>query len=206
MADLYERLEEVGFPSAYVRAHILPDWWADDLAAYSFNRRVAELSIARSLKIPLGQLTEAATPLTLFAEGAVRFKHWQDVEQSALLPSVAIAKRVAELILHCAPDLPPVSTSGFSYYYLRKHLLGSSLSAITLSRLLDLSWKLGIPVFHLGSLPQGAKRVVAHSLPLQTLVKHRHGCYGTSLTNSAILGLDTSKPEIVLTYLLALTR
>jgi len=163
MADLYARLSEVGFPKKYVRESILPEWWADDLASYDFNRRIAEMAISRALKIPLAQLADAKAQLSLLGAEVVRFKRWQDAAHFKLLPAVAIARRVAELVLFCAHDLPALDTRGITAARLRETLLSGS-QYITLQQLLDVIWDLGIPVFHLALLPDGAKRVDAMAL------------------------------------------
>ncbi len=51
MADIYARLKEAGFPPSYIKSHVLPEWWDDDLAFELENRRLAEMAISRTLKI-----------------------------------------------------------------------------------------------------------------------------------------------------------
>ena len=156
--DLYDRLEAVGFPRAYVRENILPDWWEDDLARDPGNRRLAELVISRTLKIPLPSLVEPRSPLTLEGAAEVRFKRRQDVEPPDLLPAVAVARRIFELLFACARDLPAFALEGGDPEALRELILSRS-SCVDLPGLLQISWELGVPVVHLDSLPQGAKRV-----------------------------------------------
>jgi IrrE N-terminal-like domain len=156
--DLYDRLEAVGFPRAYVRESILPDWWEDELAREPGNRRLAELVISRTLKIPLASLVDAGSSLTLEGAEEVRFKRRQDVEPPELLPAVAIARRIFELLFACARNLPAFALEGGDPEALRELILSRS-SCVDLPGLLQSSWELGVPVVHLDSLPKGAKRV-----------------------------------------------
>lgn len=158
MQDLYARLGEVGFPRAYVKDRILPDWWEDDLAKDPGNRRLAELTISRTLKIPLSSLVDHGSPLSLEGAHEVRFKRWLDTEQCDLLPAVAVARRVFELLLSCASNLPAFRLEGGDPDALRERILTQSQS-VTLPALLQSSWDFGVPVVHLDSLPKGAKRV-----------------------------------------------
>jgi len=156
--DLYVRLEAVGFPRAYVRDFILPDWWEDELAHDPGNRRLAELVISRTLKIPLASLVEPRSSLTLEGAQEVRFKRRQDVEPPYLVPAVAVARRIFELLFACAKDLPAFAMEGSDPEALRERILAQS-PCVDLPGLLQSSWGLGVPVVHLDSLPKGAKRV-----------------------------------------------
>lgn len=158
MQDLYSRLGEVGFPRAYVKERILPDWWEDDLAHDPGNRRLAELAISRTLKISLADLVEPRTPLNLEGASEVRFKRWQATDHSSLLPAVSIAKRVFELLLSCAKNLPTSRLEGSDPSDLRERILAQAQN-VTLTDLLRYSWDFGVPVVQLDSLPKGAKRV-----------------------------------------------
>lgn len=158
MTDLYARLHGVGFPRAYVKSRILPDWWEDDLATDPGNRRLAELTISRTLKIPLQSLAEPSSPLSLEGAREVRFKRWQATEESRLLPAVAVARRVFELVLYSATNLPTLRLEGSDPDVLRERILAQS-QYVTLSSLVQYSWDFGVPVVHLDSLPDGAKQV-----------------------------------------------
>lgn len=157
MTDLYARLDQVGFSRAYVRDRILPDWWEDDLANDPGNRRLAEMAISRTLKIPLQDLASKVTPLSL-GTGEVRFKRWQATEESRLVPAVAIARRACELVLASARNLPAFRLEGYQAALLRESILEQS-QYVSLVNLLQYAWDFGVPVVHLESLPDGAKRV-----------------------------------------------
>ena len=158
MSDLYARLHDVGFPRAYVRDRILPDWWDDELASDPGNRLVAEMVISRTLKISLSSLVDPGASLTLDGARAVRFKHWQDADEVRLLPAVALARRIFELLLSCAKALPNCRLEGYDPREIREKILAQT-QYVTLGALLRCCWDLGVPVVHLDSLPQGAKRV-----------------------------------------------
>src|SRR6476660_563611 len=157
MADLYARLSDVGFPRAYVRDRILPDWWDDALGADSGNRRLAELAISRTLKIPLRELVESGVPLSLGGASQVRFKRWQDVERDKLAPAVAVARRVCELLLSHPKNLPAYRLEGCRPESLRERILAQH-QYVTLPLLLQHAWNYGVPIVHLDSLPVGSKR------------------------------------------------
>jgi len=158
MTDLYTRLQDVGFPRAYVRDRILPEWWDDELARDPGNRRIAEMVISRTLKISLHSLVDPTATLSLEGARAVRFKHWQDADEVRLLPAVALARRIFELLLSCAKTLPVCRLEGCDPKELRERILAQT-QYVTLGALLRRCWDLGVPVVHLDSLPQGAKRV-----------------------------------------------
>lgn len=158
MRDLYRRLDEVGFPRSYVRDRILPDWWEDDLAEDPGNRRLAELTISRTLKIPLQSLVEPSSPLSLEGAREVRFKRWQATEEARLLPAVAVARRIFELLLFSTVNLDTFRLEGSDPDTLRERILGRS-QYVTLSSAVQTAWDFGVPVVHLASLPDGAKQV-----------------------------------------------
>jgi Zn-dependent peptidase ImmA (M78 family) len=158
MTDIYARLGEVGFPKAYVRDRILPDWWDDDLASDPGNRRLAELAISRTLKIPLAELVDADAALSLKRAAGVRFKRWKDAGEDKLAPAVAIARRVCELLLSCAKNLPDLRLEGFTAEQLREQVMAQQ-QYIHFPALLRYAWDSGVPVVHLEELPKGSKRV-----------------------------------------------
>jgi hypothetical protein len=158
MHDLYARLGAIGFPRTYVKDRILPDWWEDDLASDPGNRRLAELVISRTLKISLKELVEPSSPLSLEGANEVRFKRWLDTDQLRLMPAVVIARRIFELLFACTNKLPSFRLEGVDPATLRERILEQAQS-VTLTGLLQYSWDFGVPVIHLDSLPQGAKRV-----------------------------------------------
>ena len=155
MADLYTRLDEAGFPPSYVRGHVLPEWWDDDLASEIENRRLAEMAISRTLKIPLSSLAKSDEPLKVSDERTVRFKRWKDVDGSRLFPTVAIARRVCELVVSAA-DLPALRILDAAE--LRAQILRTQ-QYVSLTPLVQHCWSLGIPVVHLKALPTGARRL-----------------------------------------------
>lgn len=158
MADLYARLTEVGFPRAYVRECVLPDWWEDQLASDRENLRLAEMTIARTLKIPLARLAESGAPLSLDDAGAVRFKRWQDAAGKSFVPAVIIARRVCELLLTAAVDLPDLTLGSRDAAQLRQQILGTE-PYVTLTPLVHACWSFGVPVVHIEKFPSGSRRL-----------------------------------------------
>ncbi|MCC7429816.1 hypothetical protein IT568_03115 [bacterium] len=56
MELIWKKLKSLGWEEKWVREHILPDWWSDDLAENLVNKRQAELILSKFLGIPLEQL------------------------------------------------------------------------------------------------------------------------------------------------------
>jgi len=160
MADIYSRLDEAGFPSSYVRGHVLPEWWDDELAGELENRRIAEMAISRTLKIPLASLATSSEPLKLSDERTVRFKRWKDVDGKRLFPTVVVARRVCELVV-AAADLPALRIVQAAD--LREQILKTQ-QYVSLTPLVQHCWSLGIPVVHLKELPAGARRLAGLAL------------------------------------------
>jgi Zn-dependent peptidase ImmA (M78 family) len=160
MADLYSRLDEAGFPSSYVRGYVLPEWWDDALALELENRRIAEMAISRTLKIPLSSLANGSEPLKVSDERTVRFKRWKDVDGQQLVPTVAVARRVCELTI-AAADLPALRIMNATE--LREQILRTQ-EYVSLTPLVQHCWSLGIPVVHLKEIPVGARRLAGLAL------------------------------------------
>ena len=163
MADLYRRLKAIGFPRSYVQTTILPDWWEDHLAEDPANRRLAEVMISKSLKIPLTALADCEGVLSLQGVEQARFRRWSSAEEASLAPAVAIARRVAEITLYGVNDLPALCLQGAPPDRLRAEILEEQ-EYVDLQALLSLCWRWGVPVLFVATLPPNAKRVEGMTL------------------------------------------
>lgn len=166
MRDLYKRLAGIGFPAAYVREVILPDWWDDSIASQATGREMAEIAIARVLRTRPSRLANPNDDLSIADDPSLRFKRWEGARRTRLIPSAVVGKRVAELVINCLRDLPPCRLEGISASQIRSMILDSN-QYVGLSSLVDLCWDLGVPVVYVESLPKGAKRVEGIALQIQ---------------------------------------
>lgn len=157
MRDLYHRLRDIGLSGPYVKNHILPHWWDDSLAKEPSNRRIAELSIAKFLGIPLPDLVDREAELRL-DNSEVKFKKWVNADEKDLSPTVAIAYKVARLALFASEKLAPYSMEVVCPEELRASIIERS-GMVDLEALLDECWDSGVPVIYLDQLPKGSRRI-----------------------------------------------
>lgn len=155
MTDLYTRLREAGLDPGFVRNHILPDWWKDELGDVPANRQLAEIAISRMLGIPSAALRDRNARLELLPATTVRLKHVRNRDRASLGPSILIAERVATSVVRVIRGLPtfsgPMVASEVRRQLLEQH------PVVTLGSLVDFAWDHGIVVIHLSALPPGRK-------------------------------------------------
>lgn len=156
MKDLYQRLEDVGFDAKFVRYRVLPDWWADDLAAQPANRAMAEAAISRMLGFPVSRLRDPSAKLHLPPVNNVRLKRTRGIKAAEVRPALLLAEQVAKGVVSAIRGLPsfggPMSAEGVRRQILGKH------RATDLGSLLEFAWEQGIIVLHLAELPKASKR------------------------------------------------
>ncbi len=154
MRDLFSRLSSVGFDNKWVRAAILPDWWEDELAHNAFNRDIAEAAICGHLGFKIRDLRDRNAPLPRPDLTGVCFKRNQRVDISKVGPSLQVVRRVAHLVCKAALNLPRFE-GGQTAREIRKELLRNN-QTVTLSRLVELCWGLGVIVIGVSNLPAKA--------------------------------------------------
>jgi len=158
MSGIYKRLAEVGFDRKFVKDHVLPDWWDDELASNAPSRLIAECDIARHLGLSLEQLDQPSIALSPKPVRDFRLKHSKGVTPADMLPAVVVAQRAAKLVLEIAKPLPPFSAM-LSALEVRSRILRSS-SRIDLESIVAFCWDQGIAILHLAPehLPAKSKK------------------------------------------------
>jgi hypothetical protein len=156
MKDIYQRLGKVGFDAAFVRGHVLPDWWNDSLGNNPANRAIAEMSISRMLGVAIKDLHDPKGQLHLPAFNNFRLKRTKGTAPSDLVPALLLATQSAKAVVHALPQLPEF-TGTRSAVEVRAEIL-TSRAFVDLEALLDFAWRSGIVVLHLSQLPKYAKK------------------------------------------------
>jgi len=146
MKDLYKRLRDSGFDTAFVRQAVLPDWWEDSLAATPSNRAIAETAISRLLGFPMAALRKPSAPLELPARSNFRLKRNAKTRIEDVRPAVHVAERIAKMVVESLPPIPPF-TPVLSSQQIRQAILEAN-PCVNLTALVQFCWDHGIVVIH----------------------------------------------------------
>lgn len=154
--DLYRRLRDLGIDARFIRSHVLPDWWRDELAGSDANRALAEAYIAKVLGFRVEDLRDSARELTLPALPSVRFKRYKgEVDDKVRISALVAQRAVAALARstgHRLPAFEKLQTAG----EIRAAILRRS-EYVDLESLLLFCWEAGVPAIHLAHRPAGSK-------------------------------------------------
>ncbi len=156
MKDLYERLAKVGFDAAFVRDHILPDWWDDSLGEVPANRALAEGCISRVLGWHVRELRDAGTSLRITSVEDVRLKKRTGTKPRDIAPAILLAQNAAKIVADSLVPLAPYG-GGMSAQAIREEILRTR-QFVDLDALVEFSWAHGVPVVHLLDLPRPSRR------------------------------------------------
>ena len=154
--DLYRRLRELGIDAPFVRSHVLPDWWRDELADTNANRALAEAYIAKQLGLKVEDLRDPAREIRLPALAGLRFKRYKNEIDDKVRVSALVAQRAAVALVRSIGDrIDPFqgtqTAAGIRAAILRR------AGYVDLASLLQYCWDAGIPVVHLAHRPAGSK-------------------------------------------------
>jgi len=157
MSDIYNRLAEIGFDRKFVKEHVLPDWWDDELASNGPSRMMAEFDIARHLGLKIQDLEDTSAALTLRGVSDFRLKHSKGISPAEVQPAVVVAQRAAHLVLQCAKPMAQFAGE-LAAAHARKTILAAN-PIVDLRSLVAFCWDSGIAVIHLdpSHMPQGKK-------------------------------------------------
>ena len=147
MSDIYKRLSEIGFDRKFVKEHVLPDWWDDELGGDPPSRFMAEFDIARHLGLDFSKLADPASPLSLQPVKEFRLKHSRGAAPADMLPAVVVAQRAAKLVLDQRKLLHPFR--GMPTAHDARETILRSAERIDLKSIVDFAWDHGIAVIHL---------------------------------------------------------
>lgn len=168
------RLKKAGYDEAFVRTYILPEWWEDELSADPATMAIAEIGLARWLRVPIRDMRSPNVPLHPQLNGGHRFK-LQRAGEEKVTAAAAVAQSAAEALAATGVDLP-VFVAAPSPAMLRERLL-TQYPVVNLQVLLAYAWSVGIMVAHL-RLPKKMCRFAGLAMfvdeqPVILLASHR---------------------------------
>lgn len=155
MADLYQRVVTIGLPKKYLKTHIMPDWWTDEVDQDPNVLLEGALYLSRRLNLDIVSLIKEDTP-RFKASNNPKFKTKKGTDLAQLDISKAIASRIAEIVAYACPK-PYQDITTFSLADIRSQIL-MGYPTISLPGILEFCWCLGIPVIHFAQSPAKAKR------------------------------------------------
>lgn len=157
MADLYDRLNAIGFSKSFVRQKVLPEWWDNELEQTQAAVLEAVLYVSRRLNLKASSLLVPEAPLSFEVNGSTKFKCQRDVEQGTLQVACAIASRVADLVAYaCIPPYQPIQSCTVAA--VRQAIFQITQQTIVhLDGVLKFCWQQGIPVIHMAEFPSGKR-------------------------------------------------
>jgi hypothetical protein len=157
MADLYDRLNAIGFSKSFVRQKILPEWWDNELEQTQAAVVEAALYLSRRLNLKASSLLSPEAQLSFEVAGSTKFKCQRDMECGALQVASAIASRLADLVAYaCIPPHQPFQPCTAAA--VRQAIFqATQRSVVQLDGLLKFCWQQGIPVIHMAEFPPGKK-------------------------------------------------
>jgi hypothetical protein len=154
--DLYRRLGALGIDAPFLRSHLLPDWWRDELADSDANRALAEAFIAKQLGFKVEDLRDSARQLRLPALASLRFKRYKNEVDDKVRVSALVAQRAATALVRAIGDRIDSFQGGQAAAGIREAILRRA-GYVDLASLLQFCWEAGIPVVHLAHRPAGSK-------------------------------------------------
>lgn len=162
MRDLYERLNRLGFGTKWLRDHILPDWWEDEMAAIPSTRTQIEILLSRQLGLALASVRDPNQALCFEPTLQAAYKHRSNIEQPTLEVAHSLASRLALIAAHTI--VRPVllkDTKGkpWTAATVRAHILKKGKKWVGLEELLEFCWEIGVPVILMNQMPQGHKKL-----------------------------------------------
>lgn len=155
MSDLYTRLAKIGLPKKYIRDHILPDWWSDEVDQTPGALLEGVLYLSRRLNLEIDSLFNGDTP-RFTTTSQPKFKTQTAADLTSLNATQAIASRIAEIVAYACPQ-PYQNITNRSIASIRQQILDHHPS-LSLDGLLEFCWSQGIPVIHFTQLPPKIQR------------------------------------------------
>src|SRR5258706_1890857 len=157
MSQLYGRLGSLGFPRKYLRDVVLPSWWEDEIAHNPTGYAEGLAVLSRNLGLDLKSLQNESVPIGLRNLGPCKFKKKKTTNETDLVISQAVATSVARLIMRAVPE--PKLSLGSSALAIRASILQRGARWVGLTDLVQYCWFVGIPIIHVASLPENAKKM-----------------------------------------------
>jgi hypothetical protein len=160
----FDRLNDFGYARSYVRSVVLPPWWDESELEDPAGLLEARLRVKSCLGIP-PELLDSESPAPLPTSSAhFRGGHPQDPHLQTVK---LLATQIAELVSHAFRELPQ---HGFrEAQVMRTHLLTEwGEPWLSFDCLARACWVQGIPLVHVGNLPNGRGVRKPHAMVVRT--------------------------------------
>jgi len=156
LCDVFDKLQKLGLPEAYVRARALPSWWNDSIAETTLGRMQA-IGFLSVLGVDSESLFRSNVSSARFAPRDVLWKMPQGVTHSDLEVVKGLCSQAAQLCAWAMPD--PIASLPTSPLEWRERLLARE-SEVNFKAWLDECWNCGVAVLSAtsDSLPQKATK------------------------------------------------
>jgi hypothetical protein len=154
--DLFRLLESAGIPAGYARS-LLPEWW--DGVEHDSPAVVAELKLhlARNLGVDFLDLSGTTPKVTFRLPHVRKLKRSVRYTDSSVSPAAAICVAAARIAAQgCARPFTRMPSADHIRDFVLSELGGNYVS---LRGIIQTCWAHGIPVVHVGSLPDGMPRM-----------------------------------------------
>ncbi|MFC5694525.1 ImmA/IrrE family metallo-endopeptidase [Pseudomonas sp. GCM10022186] len=151
---LYSALRKQGLTRQKL-AHILPEWWSDEIEATPSGAQQAKLYLAKALSLRIRPFSETPPRVEFDLPVERRFKRSAKTTDADIEVAVALAQSASRIALSALDRefIPPLPSAAA----IRTHILGRGDNWVGLSQLLEYCWGCGIPVLHLATPLLGKK-------------------------------------------------
>ena len=151
MADLYARLDAIGFPKKFVKEKILPEWWTNEVDETSGVLTEGALYISRRLNLNMQSLLNRELKPEFNFPCELKFKLKTGTNNHQLTIPYVISARIAEMVAYaCNKPYQPLDNVSISA--IRQDILARQ-NSVDLQGFLDFCWGQGIPVIHFDEFP-----------------------------------------------------
>ncbi len=169
MKALRARLATAGVNRKFLDRVVLPEWWEDSLAATQGGLHEAAGYICAHLGFSMHSLLDPGQKLAFANTGPVKYKKAKGVTERDVTLATHFALGAARAAASAYADKPAAAPVP-APEELRQTLLGQSdCKWVQLEHILKAAWEMGVPVLHLRTMPDGAKKPDA----LTTMVGER---------------------------------
>ena len=156
MADLYARLDAIGFPKNFVQQKILPDWWTDEVDETPGVLMEGALYISRRLNLDMQSLLDSELYPEFKTPCQPKFKLKAGTDTDRLTIPHIISARIAEMVAYaCSKPYQPLDNVSISA--IRQDILARQ-NSVNLQGFLDYCWERGIPVIHFDEFPPTVRK------------------------------------------------
>lgn len=156
MRDIYARLQTLGLSENWVKEHLLPSWFENEMGENPTTRLEIEVLLSRALGLQLDSLRTPGALLRFRATPRVNFKSHANAPQDKQHLARALGARLGSLVAEATREQPG-SWCGQTAASIRQQILNAGASSVSLRELLRWSWSHGLPVVN-ATLPDGLRK------------------------------------------------